>query len=56
MSDAAEPEGEPEDTPGEATQEQLKAEVLDFIDGYFEDSAAAAQESGWEREEEMARR
>ena len=26
MSDAAEPEGEPEDTPGEATQEQLKAD------------------------------
>ena len=36
--------------------DELKAEVLNFIDGYFEDSAAAAQESGWEREEEMARR
>ena len=26
MSDTAEPEGEPEDTPGEATQEQLRAD------------------------------
>ena len=34
--------------------DQLKAEVLNFIDGYFEDTDYAASQA--EREEEMVRR
>ena len=33
--------------------DQLKAEVLNFVDGYFEDTAYAAGQA--EREEELAR-